>query len=482
MPFLLRCLFWGLLWLCSSFAVKAQSFASFPALHTQLLGRWSFPDSTEIYSGLATYAADGREYAIIGTRTGTAFVEVTLPDQPRLIAHIPGRRPTDLGGRSYQTYQHYAYGVADEPSGHSLQVFDMQFLPDSVRLVLDDDAQTVGARRVKVGSNRLWLVSNMRDSAGINHSSLRVLSLAQPENPTYFWEDNYYLRISNILHDALIEEDTVILAIENTTSLGRAIIDNHPVREPYPMRNSPYLFQTSSSCTNISSDTGRHWVLTLHNELGDSSLTLFPIVRHRGILNRTLGFAKFGLPNLIRPHRAVLLDNRQYAVVAYQQEGVQIWSLADSARPVRTAYLDTYPTSVGPPDYQRVAGCQEVAVLPSGLLLATDYAGGLFVVAPPWPWTPLPRLPAPTWHVGVWPNPVTAANGAVQIALSYSPTTLRIETLDIFGRNVHPALSWANPAKVVSLTLAGLAPGTYWLRLLRPDEPPLLRRVTIAPD
>jgi hypothetical protein len=271
MIFLFRRLCWGIVAIGLSFAAPAQSLTSFPALNTQLLGRWSFPDSAETYSGLATYAADGREYAIIGTRTGTAFVEVTLPDRPRLVAHLPGRRPAEWGGRSYQTYHHYAYGVADAQSGHSLQIFDLQYLPDSVRLVLDDHTQTVGARRIQIGNNRLWLVNNMRDSAGMRYSSLRVLSLAKPQTPTYLWDALYGWPAGyNGTEDALIEADTAYLAMGNYYMLGRAELAMPSSRNSIIiLERITYSLSGSDACTQVTSDSRTRWLLTLASTLAE---------------------------------------------------------------------------------------------------------------------------------------------------------------------------------------------------------------------
>ena len=71
-------------------------------------------------------APGGREFALVGLRTGTAFVEITDPVNSVYL----GSLPTATGNSSWRdikTYLHYAY-IVSEASAHGMQVFDLDQL------------------------------------------------------------------------------------------------------------------------------------------------------------------------------------------------------------------------------------------------------------------------------------------------------------------------------------------------------------------
>ncbi|MCB0291232.1 MAG: hypothetical protein KDH97_13320, partial [Calditrichaeota bacterium] len=58
------------------------------------------------YSDCWGYTAGGREYALLGVRSGTSIIDITDTDNPVEIAFIPGSFST---WKDIKTYQHYAY-------------------------------------------------------------------------------------------------------------------------------------------------------------------------------------------------------------------------------------------------------------------------------------------------------------------------------------------------------------------------------------
>ncbi|MDQ3072185.1 MAG: hypothetical protein M3Q97_02815, partial [Bacteroidota bacterium] len=90
---------------------------------------------------------DGREYAIIGSLDSTFFIEVTDPKNPVVRAAFAGAYNA-CQNRDYQTYKHYCYAVADQAYTSTLQIFDMQYLPDSVVKVYDSQELLIRAHDV----------------------------------------------------------------------------------------------------------------------------------------------------------------------------------------------------------------------------------------------------------------------------------------------------------------------------------------------
>jgi len=92
---------------------------SFPSSNVTLLSWMSLPEFNVDSNGRGSncwgyVAPSGREYAIFGNSRGTAFVEVTQPGNPRLVAQIPG--PTSEW-RDPRVFQDFCYVVSEGGNG-----------------------------------------------------------------------------------------------------------------------------------------------------------------------------------------------------------------------------------------------------------------------------------------------------------------------------------------------------------------------------
>jgi len=68
----------------------------------------------------------GRYYALMGRSNGVAFIEVSDPANPVYLGNLP--RPPGVANNVWadiKTYRDHAYMVADNVSGHGVQVFDL---------------------------------------------------------------------------------------------------------------------------------------------------------------------------------------------------------------------------------------------------------------------------------------------------------------------------------------------------------------------
>ena len=73
-----------------------------------------------------TDAQTQKEWAIVGRRDGTTFVDISNPSQPVAVADLPlteGARPNSW--RDMKVYKDHAYIVADGAGPHGMQVFDL---------------------------------------------------------------------------------------------------------------------------------------------------------------------------------------------------------------------------------------------------------------------------------------------------------------------------------------------------------------------
>ena len=106
------------------FYVKGNAQIS-PAQNITLRSNLKF--GTQTCANLWGYAAKGREYAIVGTLSGSAIVDVTLPDAPKLLKQIPA---VQSQWREIKSYRNFAY-ITTEGSGQGLQIIDLSTLPDT---------------------------------------------------------------------------------------------------------------------------------------------------------------------------------------------------------------------------------------------------------------------------------------------------------------------------------------------------------------
>jgi choice-of-anchor B domain-containing protein len=69
---------------------------------------------------------NGREYALVGRTTGTAFVDITNPSQPVYVGNLPAHGPPSVW-RGIKVFANHAF-IVSEAIDHGLQVFDLTAL------------------------------------------------------------------------------------------------------------------------------------------------------------------------------------------------------------------------------------------------------------------------------------------------------------------------------------------------------------------
>jgi choice-of-anchor B domain-containing protein len=135
-----------------------------------------------------------REYAIVGKTNGTAFVDISNPRNPRLIAHLPTQvEGTRRFWRDMKVYKDHAF-VVSEHIGHGMQVFDLTRLRDIKRR---DQPMTVSADTVYTGvsnthnidinvdSGFAYLVGTNTCGNGEENGGLHMVDIRDPLNPTF---------------------------------------------------------------------------------------------------------------------------------------------------------------------------------------------------------------------------------------------------------------------------------------------------------
>ncbi|MEQ8358765.1 MAG: choice-of-anchor B family protein [Cytophagales bacterium] len=312
------------------------------------------------------YAApDGREYGILGHAAGTYFADITDPANPVEIDYFPGGNSTIW--RDYKTYKHYAFGVSDGFGGGSLQIWDLQYLPDSIVEVYNSSAFSSNVHNIFINDDRLYLVSNNR---GGSFYPLDILCIEDPENPYLIGGIRNGINVPSPLssHDAFVRGDTVYLSAAGD---GLQVFDFADAENPVfigSIENYPGKGYNHSSW--MSTD-GTHMVMA--DETGGSPLKIIDISDLSNI--QTVSTFPANPPSNLIPHNPFVKNC--IAFVSYYHLGVQVYDISVPASPTQVAFFDTDTTTSGGFD-----GCWGVyPYLPSGNIIASDQKKGLYVLS-----------------------------------------------------------------------------------------------------
>ncbi len=134
----------------------------------------------------------GREYALAGRMDGTAFVDVTDPENPVYLGSLPmteGARANSW--RDIKVYRNHAYVVADNAGEHGVQVFDLTRLRDveDPPVTFDEDAlyekvHSVHNIVINPESGFAYAVGSSGGGETCG-GGLHMIDIRQPENPTF---------------------------------------------------------------------------------------------------------------------------------------------------------------------------------------------------------------------------------------------------------------------------------------------------------
>jgi choice-of-anchor B domain-containing protein len=358
---------------CFYFAnVKAQNPVQLPLLYN-----WDDNNIPNAFYGAYNDCwgyvdAANHEYAILGSTQGTYFFDITNATNPTLISFQKSKDTVTLvTHRDFKTYQHYAYGVSDE-GDNSLQIFDLQFLPDSVVKVYDNDLFTKRCHNLFISDDKLFLASN---TVGMNYHSMDVLSLADPVNPTFL--STLSSPFFSVVHDVQVRNDTAYCSCGNDGLYIYSYINPlSPVLLGYTNSYPEQGYNHSSWLTSddqalVFADETHGSGLKIMDITDFTSLGIYSVFR-----SNLLNIVPPNGPNGSIPHNPFVKGN--YAFVSYYHDGVAVFDISDKSNPVHVAYYDTYPANT---DYSSYAGCWGVyPFFPSGHIIASDISNGLFII------------------------------------------------------------------------------------------------------
>ncbi len=356
----------------------AAARASFPSRDVLLQSWVTLP---ELNAG-ATSGADcwgyvsgsGREYAAIGISTGVAFVEITDPTNPSVVAHISG--PNSLW-RDVEIFQGYAYAVSE--GGNGIQVIDLNNIDSGVVTLVR--TITTGGTTTATHTVILDPVSGYLYRCGGGSHGLRVYDLnADPSNPTFItqWDNKY-------VHEALA------VTYSDGPYAGKQII----------FACNGFNGGFTDTGLEILDVTDKQNIVTLSRitwpNPGYSHQVWLSEDRKYAFVNDELDEQSFGLPmtilvidveDLTTPTLATTFTNGTTAIghnlyvkgdqlfAANYRSGLRVFDISDPLAPVETHYFDTWVED----DQASFNGLWgNWPYFPSGTIIGSDLEKGLFV-------------------------------------------------------------------------------------------------------
>jgi choice-of-anchor B domain-containing protein len=362
-----------------SFSIKAQ----YSNQNINLLGHWYNPSELAEpsygikYNGCWAWVdtAHGMaEYAIVGSTSGTHIVDISNPGTPIERDFVPGRRSQCIW-REYKTYGKYLYAISDDGAPNSFQIMDLSYLPDSVHVIHDGTTYFERSHTLYVDGDKLYCGSVTYPGAG-GHYSMIVYSLANPANPTLLRKLNDDDNTINHVHDMFVRNDTVYASCGYQ---GLYI---------YKFNTGTNTFSAINSLTSYPGQGYNHSSFLTQNgkylAFADEVPANMPlkIIDVSDLQNISVE-STFKSNEGATPHNPYIIGNKRL-IVAYYQDGLQIFDISNPTAPVRSGFFDTDTLAglntnyTGFTPYHGNWGAY--TELPSGNIIANDMQNGLFIL------------------------------------------------------------------------------------------------------
>ena len=382
----------------------------------------------------------GREYAIIGVSSGTAFVEITNPAAATLKAFIAG--PTSLW-RDVRVFRNYCYAGSEAGSG--IQVFDMTNL-DSAGTVADlGTVLTPTTTTAATHTLAIDEVSGFLYRAGGGATGIRIYDLnANPANPTYVgaWSTVY-------VHECQVKTFTTgpyagrqiafCCGGQNTGNVNTGLYIVDVTNKAAPVQLSYTTYANARYCHQGWLDAQQQYFY-INDELdeGASVATTTTIILDVSNLNAPTFAGTFTNGNTAIGHNLYIKDNILYE--ANYRSGIRVYDLAvNRLNPPEKAFFDTYPGS----DTAQFNGLWNIwPYFPSGTVIGSDIERGLFV------WTI--QDPLATYTVAAPPATILPAGGST-VDVTIAP----IGTAQLNPASARMTTSWGTTSTSSALTHLG---------------------------
>ncbi len=322
------------------------------------------------------------EYALIGRTNGTAFVDMTDPENPVYLGNLP-TVVRSSSWRDIKVYQNHAFVVSDSAGLHGMQVFDLTRLRNISSPPLEFGADALYS---EFGSAHNIVINEETGyayvvGADVCEGGLHIVDIRNPTSPVEAgcFDDDGYTHDAQCVTYRGPDEDfqgREICFASNEDSV--TIVDVTDKSTPVMLSRNEY---EGSSYTHQGWLTEDHAWFVVDDELDE---------QRRGHNAKTYVWDMSDLvsPRLVGAHLSprMSIDHNQYisgnfTYQANYQQGLTILEIVDPAKAklMEAGFFDTYPES----NAARFDGAWSVyPYLKSGAVIISDINRGLFIVRP----------------------------------------------------------------------------------------------------
>jgi choice-of-anchor B domain-containing protein len=323
------------------------------------------------YNDVWGYEQNGREYAILGSTEGVHFFDITDTTILDYVDFVVGNHGPNIH-REFNSYNNYLYIVGDQGNS-GLQIVDMQYLPDSVHLVYNNDSLTIRAHELHIDTamQKLYLFGVNSDfltpGTSVGYPAM-ILDISSPANPQYLAMFNH--NIITYVHDGFVKNDTAFFhSAYNGLYYGYMGDPQNPVE----LDVMPFYLDQGYNHSGWLTPDGKHYVMIDETQ----GMRIKMIDMQPGLNFFTVcGLFESGAGSYNMAHNPHIRGN--YLYVSYYQDGVRIYDLTDPCNPSEIAWFDSWPGDALEDEFRGIWGVY--AFLPSGKILASDMQSGLYVL------------------------------------------------------------------------------------------------------
>ncbi len=324
-------------------------------------------------------AQSGNEYAVMGMRNGTAFVDISNPEDPVFLGRLPPQT-VESAWRDIKVYQDHAYIVADGAGAHGMQVFDLtrlrgQVAPQTFSAdVVYGDFENAHNLAINEDTGFAYAVGTNTCGEG-----LHIIDIRTPNNPLFAG-----------CHSIAETHDSqcVIYQGPDADHLNREVCvsSNKDHVEVVDVTDKSAPLTISSTMYPQLSFVHQGWLTEDHrfflsgDESDESSFNV-PTRTHVfdvSDLDAPVYVFAYEAATAATDHNLYVLGNRVFE--ANYTSGLRVLEFGDLANRELTeiAFFDTFPSS----DTTNFSGAWSVyPYLPSGTIIVSDLTNGLFILS-----------------------------------------------------------------------------------------------------
>ena len=355
-------LFYTSILLCLAFLATAQD-----NFNLELVSNATFPEAANDIWGYVSET--GTEYALVGTVDNTRIYNLSDPENPRQIAMITGDNTV---WRDLKSFEDHVYVTADNASDGLLVIDMSQVESDSIRYqFLNPAIPTVNGDEILSSCHNIYIdeADGFAYLAGCGSGEINkavIFDLKRDKfNPTLVGAhgDGY-------AHDVFVRDNLLYSSEIFSGELRIFDVTN---------KDTLILLGETNTSTNFThntwvSDDGNYAYTT--DERGGSFVDAYDITDFGNIQRLDVFQPLETAGQGVVPHNTHFLD--EYLVTSWYTDGVVITDVSRPSNMVKVGAYDTFFGANGGTN-----GCWGAyPYLPSGLVLATDRANGLFVLRP----------------------------------------------------------------------------------------------------